>query len=178
MIVFDTTTIILTIDPKAKPPTDPNTGRPVEKCKERIEHLIETLNKSKTRILIPTPVLSEFLVKAGNEKSQFLAEFTGSRNFAVGDFDSVAAIELAHLEDNDLKSNRKLDALTSKAKVKFDRQIVAIAKVKVADTIYTDDVDLAKLAKNNGITPVMTWEIPLPPVDPQLKMELPNDNDG
>jgi len=178
MIVFDTTTIILSIDPNAKPPIDPSTGRPVEKCKERIDHLIDTLNKSKTRILIPTPVLSEFLVKAGNEKAKFQSEFLGSKNFIVGDFDSVAAIELAYLEDSDLKSNRKVDGLTSKAKVKFDRQIMAIAKVKRADTIYTDDGDLAKLAENNGITPVMTWDIPLPPVKPQLEIDLPSDNDG
>ena len=177
MIVFDTTTIILFIDPKAKPPTDPNTGRLVEKCKERIEHLIDTLNKSKTRILIPTPVLSEFLVKAGDDKSKFLSEFVSSKNFLVGDFDSLAAIELAHLEDNDLKSNRKLDGLISKAKVKFDRQIVAIAKVKGAGTIYTDDGNLAKLARNNGIAPVMTWEIPLPPVEPQVALDLRSDPD-
>lgn len=178
MIVFDTTTIILFIDPKAKPPTDPNTDRPVERCKERIEHLIDTLSKLKTRILIPTPVLSEFLVRAGDEKAKYLSEFVGSKNFLVGDFDSVAAIELAYLEDVDLKSNRKLDVLTSKAKVKFDRQIVAIAKINRAETIYTDDGDLGKLAKNNGIDVILTRDIPLPPINPQAELALATDNDG
>jgi predicted nucleic acid-binding protein len=171
MVVFDTSTLLLLIDPDVLPPTDQATGKPLERCKERIEHLIKELNDSRTRILIPTPVLSEFLVKAGPNKHEFLNEFLGSHSFIVGSFDQRAAIELAMLEDADLKSGKVLDNTTTKAKIKFDRQILAIAKVQGASVIYTDDEKLAKLAKNNGLDVVMTWDIPLPP--PKAQHELP-----
>lgn len=172
MVVFDTATVLLLIEPEAKPPIDPATGKPLEHCKERIEHLVKQLNDSKTRILIPTPVLSEFLVKAGPNKHAYLNEFLGSHNFVVGSFDERAAIELAMLEDADLKSGKRLDEKTTKAKIKFDRQILAIAKVQGASVIYTDDDKLAKLAKNNGLDALLTWEIPLPPPKPQHELAL------
>ncbi len=172
MVVFDTSTLVLALDPKARPPTDPATNKPVEKCKERVEHLLANLNKSKTPILIPTPVLAEFLVKAGRNKQEYLDKFLGSRNFEVGVFDVRAAIELALLLDPDLQGNKKLDDKTTKAKIKFDRQILAIAKARGADRIYTDDEKLAKCAQSNGIAAVMTWEIPLPPLPPNLELDL------
>lgn len=172
MVVFDTSTLLLLIDPEALPPIDQVTGKPLERCKERIEHLLKELNDSRTRILIPTPVLSEFLVKAGPNKHEYLNEFLGSYSFVVGSFDQLAAIELAMLEDADLKSGKVLDNTTTKAKIKFDRQILAIAKVQGASIIYTDDEKLAKLAKNNGIDVVMTWDIPLPPPKTQTEMSL------
>ena len=50
--------------------------------------------------------------------------------------------------------------------MRFDRQIIAIAKTREADCIYTDDTNLAHVARENGIRAVMTWELPLPPTDP------------
>ncbi|MEW6352681.1 MAG: PIN domain-containing protein [Pseudomonadota bacterium] len=172
MVVFDTATIVLVIDPKSRPPVDPATGIPVTKCKERIDYLIKTLGESRTRILIPTPVLAEFLVKAGPSKDKFLKEFLSNKNFLVCPFDQRAAIELAYLEDAALKSERTLDPTQTKAKVKFDRQIAAIAKIQEADCIYTDDGNLAKIARANGMRTVMTCEIPLPPENPQQSLPL------
>jgi len=161
MVVFDTTTIVLLIDSAAQPPIDPATGRRIERCEERIEHLITGLSHARTRVLIPTPVLAEFLVKAGPNKEKFLTEFIASRHFLIGSFDQRAAIELSYLQDGDAALGRKI--VDTKAKVKFDRQILAIAKIQGASTIYTDDTNLAALADKNGIRTVMTWEIPLPP---------------
>jgi hypothetical protein len=48
-------------------------------------------------------------------------------------------------------------------KVKFDRQIVAIAKVNRAHTIYSDDADVRKFATKAGIKAVPTWDLPIPP---------------
>ena len=170
MVVFDTSTILLSINPGSKPPIDPATGSPVERCKERIDHLLQTLNAAKTPILIPTPVLAEYLVGAGPNKSEYIERFFNSRNFELKPFDIKAAIELSELSDPDLQSGRKLDDKTTWAKVKFDRQIVAIAKANGADRIYTDDGSLAKCAQKNGIAATMTWDIPLPPEPPQGKL--------
>lgn len=93
MVVFDTSSIILALVPNAKPPTD-NNKQVVTNCKERIEYLIETLNKAKTSILIPTPVLAEYLVGVGTDKHEFVEKIIKSRYFEVCSFDIKAAIEL------------------------------------------------------------------------------------
>lgn len=178
MVVFDTATLVLLIDPQSKPPLDPATKQVLTHCKQRIDGLLKQLSTSRTRVLIPTPVLSEFLVKSGPNKDKYLTEFLATTNFLVGDFDQRAAIELACLEDNDLASERQLNGITSKAKVKFDRQIISIAKVQNASTIYTGDNNLATVAKANGLRAVMTWEIPLPPEAAQQTLHLDDPNNG
>ena len=84
----------------------------------------------------------------------------------------MAAIELSMLIDPDLQSNKKLDATTTRAKIKFDRQVVAIAKARGADRIYTVDHGLADRARKNGITAVMTWELPIPQTAAQFDLNL------
>lgn len=176
MVVFDTSTIVLALDDNARPPIDPATGQPVEKCKERVKHLIATLSKARTPVLIPAPVVAEYLVKIRN-KQEFLDKFHSSRYFEVGVFGMREAIELSMLLDPDLQGAKTLDDKTTKAKVKFDRQIVAIAKVRGADRIYTDDEKLAAVARNNGIAAVMTWDIPLPPLPLDLEFDFPDPNE-
>ena len=56
------------------------------------------------------------------------------------------------------------------AKIRFDRQIVAIARTNGAKRIYSDDKDLAKFATKLGIEVVPTWDLPLPAAK-QIKME-------
>lgn len=177
MVVFDTTTILLSLDLHAKPPIDPSTGMAVVNCKERVDHLLKMLHAAKTQILIPTPVLAEFLVGAGPNKDEYIDKFFNSKNFEFGLFNVRAAIELSILNDPDLQKT-KLDEKTTWAKVKFDRQIVSIAKAYGAERIYTDDGNLAKCAQNNGIASTMTWEIPLPPESAQRSLPLVSSGDG
>jgi hypothetical protein len=132
MVVFDTSTLLLALDPNTRPPIDPGTNKPVDQCKARVELLLANLQKAKTPILIPTPVLAEFLVKAGPEKHQMIDRFTNSRNFEIGPFDVKAAVELAELLGDPDLLKKPRDEKTTKAKLKFDRQIVAIAKTRGA----------------------------------------------
>jgi hypothetical protein len=70
------------------------------------------------------------------------------------------------------------------AKVKYDRQIVAIAKVCGATAIYSDDGDIEALATAAKITVVPLADLRLPPADAQLNLELmrpteaPDDNEA
>jgi len=64
MVVLDTTMLSLLLRPDSRPPIDPATGAPVAFARERLEGLVETLQKARTRVIIPTPVLSELLIKA------------------------------------------------------------------------------------------------------------------
>lgn len=168
MIAFDTSTIVLTLDPdRARPPIDPSTGLPLTNCKRRVDHLISRLDGAKEVILIPTPILSEYLVRAGPNRSEYINKFLSSKNFMVGAFDERAAIELALLNDPDLNAARVLDDKTTWAKIRFDRQIISIAKVHGVSCVYTSDNGLAGCARKNGIKAVMTWELPEPPEDAQ-----------
>ena len=56
--------------------------------------------------------------------------------------------------------------------MKFDHQIVAIARVARATTIYTDDDGLQKLAISLAIKAQGVASLPLPPEDPQTKLDL------
>jgi predicted nucleic acid-binding protein len=168
MVVFDTSVLVLVSDPNAKPPKDPLTGAPVTECQARMSHLVKTLTKAKERVLLPTPVLAEYLVKAGADKDERLQEITKSSVFVVAAFDTMAAVECATLEDNDVPKPSPVSGDDSKVKVKFDRQIIATAIARGAKVIYTGDKRLAARAVRSGLSVVMTWDIPLPPVNPQL----------
>ena len=48
MAVFDVSFLILLLHPDANPPIDPETEKPVEHARDRIEHRVATLEKSKT----------------------------------------------------------------------------------------------------------------------------------
>lgn len=47
--------------------------------------------------------------------------------------------------------------------MKFDRQIVAIAKVSGAKTIYSTDKEVLSLPKKEGLQAVSLDELPMPP---------------
>jgi len=170
MVVMDATTLILLFHPTAGAPLDKATGKPVEKCQERIEFLIENLSKAGIKVIVPTPALSEVLVKAGAGKARILDALTNSHAFKIQSFDEVAAVEVAMLTDADLQSGKPLSDKETWAKVKYDRQIIAIAKVAGVKTIYTDDEGLAKRAAANGVTAVTIAELQLRPLPPQVEI--------
>jgi hypothetical protein len=80
-------------------------------------------------------------------------------------FDERAAIELADREIAAReKGNKKGSASTSEwQKVKFDRQVVAVALVHQASAIYSDDPDIAAHGKDCGIRVLALADLPLPP---------------
>ena len=172
MVVMDSTVLLLLLYPGASPPIDPATDAPLAKCKERIEFLLANLSEARTRILVPTPVLAEILVVARQDKVRVLAELTGSYAFRVQPFDEMAAIEVSELADADLRAGKKLTPEQTVAKVKYDRQIIATAKVNQVQTIFSDDRGVKTCAEASGIKVVRTWELPLPPEPPQMDLEL------
>jgi hypothetical protein len=59
-----------------------------------------------------------------------------------------------------------------KAKIKFDRQIVAIAAAEGASAIYSDDSDVINYAKEAGIQGYRLADLDLPPEDPQTALSF------
>lgn len=176
MVVFDTSILLLVLDPNAKPPDDPATGQPLDKAPERINYLIENLAADKEKIIIATPVLSEVLVHAGEAMQPYLDILNGQSVFRIAPFDQKAAIEAAlAMSDAIKRGGHRVDAANpdaTKTKIKFDRQIVAIAKAEGARAIYSDDGDVHGYAKHAGINIYHTSDLALPPEDRQGSLEL------
>lgn len=58
------------------------------------------------------------------------------------------------------------------AKVKFDHQIVAIAKTVGAEVVYSDDEDVQKLCNGSDIKVFGVWDLAPPPIEPQYDMNF------
>lgn len=171
MVVIDNTFLSLMLYPKARPPKDPSTQKPVERIEDRIEKLLEDLDNEVERMILPTPVLSEFLILAGKDAAVYLEKLARMRNILIRPFDEMAAIELAAVEVEDRsKGDKRGGSAGIWAKIRFDRQIVAIARTNRAKRIFSDDLDLAKFSAKIGIEVVPTWELPLPAAK-QISME-------
>lgn len=181
MVVFDATIILPLIWSSAPPPRDPVTNSVVEGYRDRVDHLIKTLEKNRTKILIPTPALSEVLVRGGRAGPTYLTHISSSSAFRIAPFDTKAAVELAAMTARALADGDKKGATGQTwAKVKFDRQIIAIAKAESAKVIYSDDRGVRHVGEMAGLTVIKTADLPLPPVDPQgslLIETLPDDQD-
>ena len=163
MVVFDATMLSLLLRPGTKPPFDPSTNRPVEYAEVRTAYLVEQLEKSRTIIIVPTPVLSELLIKAGTAGNTFVARLQKSSVFRIQPFDVRAAVELAQITNAIASPNDKRAAIDAPwSKIKFDRQIVAIAKVHVATAIYTDDAKLIAFAHMCDIHCIRLADLPIP----------------
>lgn len=174
MVVIDATMLLLFIRPGTAVPPGPD-GLPIEKPKERIELLIQQLQKAKEKLVIPAPALSEALVRAGVEETSRIVETLNKHSvFRIEPFDTRAAIEVAAMTRRALDGNggKKGGSNATWAKVKFDRQIVAIAKVCGASKIYSDDEDVQRLTKQHNISVAGLADLPLPEEDKQFKLDL------
>lgn len=128
MIALDTTALSLLFLPDARIPSG-KTGKPIEFARERMSYLVDRSAKANDVILIPTPALSELFVKLDQDRiNALLKEFRGSRWFRIGSFDEAAAVEAGVRTAKAISDGDKRGGLAATwAKVKFDRQILAIA---------------------------------------------------
>ena len=173
MPVFDATTLLLFLEPDAPAPLDPVTDEPITDAKARIDQLINTLDKRRETIVIPTPALSEVLVHANEAGAEYLDILNTTRCFRIEPFDQRAAVELATmtreaLREGDLRAGTQ----ATRAKLKFDRQIIAIARTQNQTTIHSDDDDIATLAEPLGLEVIPVHALPVPPEDAQGNLEL------
>jgi|GEM_PF-393733 len=164
-VVLDTNVVLMLLDPSAGPPLDPSTGKPVDAGRDRIEYLVKQLSASGNSAIIPTPVLAEVLTKAGAAGATYVSIIDGSTTLRIEPFDKRAAVELGALESS-MWAAPKGNPTYPRQKVKVDRQIVAIAKVHGASTIYSDDEHIEKLCKSLGIAVIGLAQLPKPPPPP------------
>ena len=163
---FDNNVLCLLLHPDADVPNDPSTDKPVSMAQDRISHLVEQLREAGSRILLPTPVLAEFLTFAAPD---YLAVINANAHFEVAPFDQRAAIEVATaLRKAKAGPGKRLGLDAKWQKIKVDWQIAAIAKVGGADTLYTTDSDLGTIAAEFKIKTIHVAKLDLPPSNAPL----------
>jgi hypothetical protein len=159
IVAFDNTFLTLVLNPGSQPGNDPSTGKAVPHCQQRIEALIDRLSGGKDMIIIPTPSLAESLVRA-KDVQRVIETIKTYAAIQLAPFDAKSAVELAFITQA-AKANG-FQTLGTKQEVKFDRQIVAIAKAYGAKVLYTDDTSQTNFALQAGLTVKHTWDLDLP----------------
>jgi Predicted nucleic-acid-binding protein, contains PIN domain len=108
---------------------------------EQAAQLINSLNKSKTKVAIPTIVLAETLSFIPEDSTQNFLELI-KKHFLVFPFNSVAAYHYSVITR--MKKNVEIDgARWSKS---ADVKIISTALAHGASCIYSEDEDMLKLA--------------------------------
>ncbi len=102
MRAIDSTILLTFFQPTVKVPNDEH-GKPITAPYARVSHLIETLEKEKARLIVPTPVLAEVLVRATPDQFHEIVTILDRHVvFRIEGFDVRAAEELAILTREEL----------------------------------------------------------------------------
>jgi len=163
-VLFDAGFVGLLLHPDARIPDDPESGLPVHRAKDRVERLVSELEEDGVRVLIPAPVIAEFLVLAKDSGPEYLAILNQSARFEIVPFDLRAAVEMAAATLLAVSSGDKRSGLaaTPWQKIKIDRQIVAIAKTRGVNVIYSNDSDVTKLGRDCKLDVRHVATLPMP----------------
>ncbi len=173
-LLVDTNILIQILAPNKAGLTHPETNASLERVDERAQAFVSEAERRNALILIPTPVLSEFLIGVEASRYQeYLDTLNGSACFAVVDFDTAAAIECAQLPDR--KELAQISPGQVANKLKYDRQIVGIALAAMADEIWSHDDSLRKIASSKGVVVKSLADIEPPAVQSQM---FPRDDDS
>ncbi|NRF68667.1 PIN domain-containing protein [Aquincola sp. S2] len=146
---------------------------PDDPDRQRFEFLLTRVAAVKGRVVIPTPVVAEFLVGADAGSADWLTTLDRKAAVQVAPFDRRAAMECAQI-DRELirKGDKRGGRKDAWQRIKIDRQVVAIAKVAGATMIISDDAGLCQTAKSLGMQATSVSDLPLPDSARQWKLDL------
>lgn len=151
MVCFDASVLIDLFNPRLAGPR-----------RQRIDILMASLGKEK--IAIPAPAYIEFLTRADKAREAYHARIETSSNFRVEPLSKRASIECAIILDGVFSAKQKREV--TRAKIKFDWMIVAIAKTISPNCVYSCDDDIVRACKHAGLTCVFVDDIVIPPPVP------------
>jgi len=169
-VAFDTDVLSLLLDPDIPPPNDPTTGKPVTNVKARLDFLVSELQRTKSKIVIPAPVLGEFLVLTDKAGPDYLTKIDKTAVFKVEPFDAKAAAEAAAFTRQALhEGGHKKDGATGDWKcIKTDRQIAAICKSVGVTKLYSNDHDMQIIGVKAGLEVIAVYQLEVPPAEAPL----------
>ena len=162
-IVIDTNVLVQIMQNEgATDLIDPESDQVVVNAFGRAQALIERIDSLKGVVILPAPVVAEYLLGIDRKSYQLHLDVMNSvKCIEVSPFDQVAAVECAMLVSN--QEMKQLDPESKMAKLKYDRQILAIAVASGAKEIWTHDKQLFKRSKAVGITAMSLGSIDAKP---------------
>lgn len=171
-IVIDTNVLVQIMqNGDATDLSDPKTGNPIASGFRRAEALMEHIDNQKAVVVLPSPVLAEYLIGIDvGAYQQHLDIISGVSSIEVVPFDQLAAIECAMLVN--AQEQKAMDADATKAKLRFDRQILAIAVACGAKELWTHDKQLYNRALETGVIPRSLADIEPMPEQIDFSQEL------
>lgn len=137
-VAFDSTYLIDLLNPKL-----------AGNQRAALDHLVHELSKARVRILIPSPCLTELLIRAGKARDHYVQKLGNTSSFEIIPFDRRAATECALLLEDAWDAKLKRDI--TRTKFKYDWMIVACAASRGVQKIYSDDDDISRCAAQVGI---------------------------
>jgi hypothetical protein len=168
MVALDNTILSILLFPDAEV-HEGQEAKPVERARDRVNALVQEIADAGEQVLVPSPALAEVLATPDCNMDEVLSTLRGSAYIQIGDFDQRAAVELAvrlraAFSAGDIREGLK----TTKTKMKFDRQIVAIALTNAARVLYSDDDGVKKFGEGSGLKVKRTSELPIPAIQQDL----------
>ena len=138
-VCLDTMILVWGIQQNAKPTQQAENLKAIS--------LLDKLDKQKTKIVIPTIVLGEFLLGIPSEYHLATAN-QFDRRFQLTPFDAQCAQQFAHIWQANSARLDELRAIGSTRKtIQADCMILATAIVRGVDCIYSHDPHLEKLSQ-------------------------------
>lgn len=142
--------------------------------KTKLLHLLSLLDKKKGKAILPAPAIGEYLVLADQAGLAIVESLQKHAYVQVANFDLACAFECALLDAAAIgRGDKKDGAETSWQKVKYDRQIVAIAKRNGAKLIISNDNGVRANASRIGLKALSIDELSLPDHARQHKLPMP-----
>ena len=162
MAVLDATFLIPLFDRHANAPIDPSTRQPIADAHNRVRSVIRHLSKQKERIIIPAPALAESIVKISRKKrSKVVSRIEGISGMEIVPFTKKHAIEFAEIES---KTGHWSSSSSNRAKMKFDRLILAMTIAEIESILFTDDEEFSNRAREQRIKVYSLRQIPRYPI--------------
>ncbi len=142
----------------------------------RLNLLLDAVTKAKGAIIIPTPAVSELLIRTDEGTAAWLQGLQKRNAVRVASFDLRAATECALIHRLAEKAGGKRSgarASDAYQKIKVDRQIAAIAKVANSDLLVTDDGGLIAVCRFIGLPTSRVAELDAPASALQGRLPFP-----
>jgi predicted nucleic acid-binding protein len=139
----------------------------------RLSYFFDQVTESKQQIIVPAPVVAEFLVVADEARLELMKKLRESTAVTIAAFDYRAAVECSLITAAAKnRGDTKYGGDSSKQKIKIDEQIVSIARVMGATLIVSNDRDVQKIAARVNIETKQIEELDLPPTPTQGSLGL------
>lgn len=136
---------------------------------ERTAQLLEYLDTMRTRVIVPAPVVAEFLT-AIDESEHARVLQTLQEKFIIAPFDALAALATARVRRKNRQTRLEATIRAElqdvvRAQVAVDHMIVGIAVANKVDLLYTEDAALKRFAEphvNVAGIPTLGRQLELP----------------